>query len=227
MRDSNPFEREDIAEQWIKSVENEKGLLRDTETYPRLVRWFNGTSKGSVLDIGSGQGIASTKIQGYKRYVGVEPSSVLVDRAKALYQENDIKKFVQGDVYELPFPDQSFDQCFSINVWFHLEDIIKASQEMARVLKIGGQFWIHTANGNEVNIWKKFYINPTIDDKKMVGELKIPINNLSVNTFYFHKNRDIVESLERFGLRVTNVAGVRLKGKRNDAFMIVEGVRVR
>lgn len=165
MRDSNPFEREDIAEQWIKSVENEKGLLRDTETYPRLVRWFNDTSKGNVLDIGAGQGIASTKIQGYKRYVGVEPSSFLVDRAKALYQENDIKKFVQGDVYELSFPDQSFDQCFSINVWFHLEDIIKASQEMARVLKIGGQFWIHTANGDAVDIWKKFYINPMGLDK--------------------------------------------------------------
>ena len=64
MQADNPFELEKVAMQWINSVENEKGLLRDTETCPRLNHWFNSTTKGDVLDIGSGQGIASTKISG-------------------------------------------------------------------------------------------------------------------------------------------------------------------
>jgi SAM-dependent methyltransferase len=82
MQTDNPFELEKVAMQWINSVENEKGLLRDTETYPRLNHWFNSTTKGDVLDIGAGQGIASTKISGYRHYTGVEPSLFLVERAR-------------------------------------------------------------------------------------------------------------------------------------------------
>lgn len=64
--EENPFEDEVIAKQWINSVEGEKGMTRDNESYPNLKKWHDNTTRGTVIDIGSGQGVCSEKISGYK-----------------------------------------------------------------------------------------------------------------------------------------------------------------
>lgn len=220
----NPFKDETVAKQWINSVEGEKGMTRDNESYPYLRAWFNSTSKGIVVDIGSGQGVCSSKIEGYSKYIGIEPSTFLTDRAKELYDSVN-REFIVGEAYSLPLENASCDNAISFNVWFHLEDLDKASHELSRVLKSGGKFWIHTADNDALDIWKSFYVNPIIDDKKILGEVKVPVNNMSINTFYLHTNQQIVDSLQKVGLKVlkTTKLGTIDKGT---LFVVFEGEKI-
>ena len=222
MNKENPFENKKVAEQWIKSVEGETGLIRDTETYPRLHDWFENTSKGIVIDIGSGQGICSSKIDNYSHYIGVEPSYFLLERANELYKSTQTN-FLTGNAYALPVTENSCDNAFSINVWFHLDDLSRASQELSRVLKIGGKFFIHTADSDAFDLWKKFYINPIIDGKKILGEVKVPVNNMTMSTFYLNNNSEIVEALEKEGLKVLSMTKIGNLQDNRTIFLVIEG----
>ncbi len=221
MNAENPFEEKEIAEQWIHSVEGERGLIRDNEIYPALKQWFDSTQKGVVVDIGSGQGICASKISGYSKYLGIEPSTFLIERAKKLYTSKSTA-FIVGNAYKLPSEKNTYDTAFSINVWFHLEDLNLASKELARVLKSRGKFFLQTADSDALTVWKKSYIKPTIQGKKILGEAIVPINNLSMNTFYMHTNEEMITALEEAGLRVTKITKLG-KIENNTIFIAIEG----
>lgn len=225
MKEENPFIEKEVAEQWIKSVEGEKGMIRDSESYPALSCWFENTSKGTVIDIGSGQGICSSKIEGYSKYIGVEPSLFLTERAKELYG-SPIREFIMGDAYNLPVANSYCDNALSVNVWFHLEDLDSASRELFRVLKQNGNFFIHTADSDAIDLWKRFYINPVIDGKKILGEVEVPVNNMSINTFYMHTNNEVIEALEREGLKVSKVTKLGSLKEGRTLFIVIEGEKI-
>ncbi len=56
----------------------------------------------------------------------------------------------QGSVYELPYPDASFDLVVSYSVFEHLHDYPKALREVARTLKPGGQFLLGMPSVNRM-----------------------------------------------------------------------------
>jgi phosphoglycolate phosphatase-like HAD superfamily hydrolase/SAM-dependent methyltransferase len=222
----NPFVLKEISEQWANSVEKEEGLWRDTVLYPAVQSWIDTLNRGdaTIVDIGSGQGMTSSKISGYKKYIGVEPSPFLTERAKELYGAEN-RDFVVGNAYELPLPDGSVDGALSINVWFHLRDMDRASLELARVLKSGASFFINTADNDSLETWKSFYIDPVVDEEKMVGEVYVPINNLSINTFYFQPNDIVLATLKKHGLDVMRVTKTFDKDGAT-LFIMIEGKKL-
>lgn len=113
----------------------------------------------------------------------------------------------------------------SFNVWFHLADINIASEELSRVLKNGGRFWIHTADYDSLDTWKKFYINPIIENNRMVGEVRVPVNNLPNNTFYLHTNEDIKNALTKAGLVVEKTTKIGTMKDGTKLFIIFEGYK--
>lgn len=202
----NPFEDALVAKDWIRSVEGEKEQIRDKYIYPLLVGWLNNSfqkniecGRRKILDIGCGQGIASRFCEGLQ-YYGVDSSDELLNRAKLLYKEN--KTFINGSAYSLPFEDDFFDAAFSINVWFHLADLPKASNELARVLIPSGNFLIVTANPDSYDLWMQ-----TFEDSKHHGNRVDCVANLPLhiklrNTHYLHTHDEIVYSLENAKLTV-------------------------
>ena len=54
--EDNPFEDEKIAKEWIHSVENERGMIREKELLPMLRKWVVNIKPKVVVDIGMGQG---------------------------------------------------------------------------------------------------------------------------------------------------------------------------
>ncbi|MFA7252665.1 MAG: class I SAM-dependent methyltransferase [Candidatus Paceibacterota bacterium] len=201
--EDNPFEDETVAKQWINSVENEKGRIRERETYPKLKAWSDLIKPKIIVDIGSGQGVCADYVQAPDgKYIGIEPSSVLVERAKELYSRKD-REFLVGNAYQLPIQDESADTALSVNVWFHLEDLDLASQELARVLKAGGNFLISTANPNSLDIWRTWYFDAIEDDKKIDGGVNVPVNPMSRNVFYKHTIEEIKSHLTKHGLEIT------------------------
>lgn len=225
MKEENPFENKDVAQQWILSVESEKGMIRDNETYPALREWYTQASKGNILEIGSGQGICSSKIDGYEKYVGIEPSKFLIARAKELYSSPS-RSFVIGNAYKLPVENESYDAVFSVNVWFHLENLEAASKELARVLRPGGAFFIHTADEGALDIWKTFYKDARIEGKKVTGKVEGPGIYQTTNIFYGHRNEEVIDVLNRAGLTVSSVTTLGALPSGKALFIVIEGVKI-
>ncbi len=223
--EENPFTNPTIAEQWARSVEGERGLWRDQTLYPAARSWLDSLNHGNatVLDIGSGQGRLSVELSGYGKYIGVEPSEPLTNRARELYPSGN-RDFIIGNAYEIPLEDNSVDGAISINVWFHLANINKASQELSRVLKTGGHFFINTADNDSLDTWKSFYVNPEIDEEKISGEVRVPVNNMTLNNLYFQPNLSVLQKLEENGLKVTKVTK-SLEVDGHTLFMTIEGVK--
>lgn len=222
--EENPFTNDQVAKEWIASVENECGFIRDKEIYPRLRAWSESV-RGTIVDIGSGQGICSQKIflAGGAEYLGIEPSFTLTARARELYGAAD-KKFIVGDAYALPLDTATVEACFLVSVWFHLGDLDKAAAEMARVLKPAGKFFIITANPAAYETWRSFYFDETIEGKKITGKIQVPINPLSKNIFYQHSEEEMLGALSRARLTVAETARFgRIAEVGESVFMSVSG----
>jgi len=96
-----------------------------------------------LLDCGCGPGsitvgLAAAVAPG--EVVGVDVDAGSINRARQLATEQCIAnvRFEVANLYELPFPDRSFDVVFSHAVLLHIQDPIGALREMRRVLKTGG-----------------------------------------------------------------------------------------
>ncbi|KND48699.1 MAG: hypothetical protein AB198_00045 [Parcubacteria bacterium C7867-003] len=90
MREENTFEDPLMAQEWIEAIESEEGGSRDREIYPLLSTWVGEIQPKVLVEIGSGQGICSSKIDlDGVNYIGIEPSGVLVSRAKVHIEDLD------------------------------------------------------------------------------------------------------------------------------------------
>jgi SAM-dependent methyltransferase len=96
-----------------------------------------------LLDCGCGEGTITVDLAAIVapgRTVGVDIAPGAIERARQLAQERGLTnlRIEVGSVYELPFPDASFDVVFSHALFEHLTDKPKALREIKRVLKSGG-----------------------------------------------------------------------------------------
>lgn len=103
-----------------------------------------------VLDLGCGSGVVTRELakQVYPtQVVGVDISNNLIDKGIQAYSikhkskkervQNNVS-FQQGSVYDLPFPDASFDVVYARLLFQHLSEPLQALSNVIRVLKPGG-----------------------------------------------------------------------------------------
>jgi ubiquinone/menaquinone biosynthesis C-methylase UbiE len=87
----------------------------------------------SVLDVGCGVGVFyDLLIENGASYTGIDSSNAMIERAKERIGPG---KFEKGDIYNIRFPEQSFDLVFCWAVLFHLPDIEIPIKELCRVSK--------------------------------------------------------------------------------------------
>jgi ubiquinone/menaquinone biosynthesis C-methylase UbiE len=187
-----------------------------------LSKWISKNKPKLVVEIGSGQGICSGKIDlRKKKYIGIEPSKILVRRSRKLYK-NKNTKFIVGNAYKLPIANEIADGVFSVNVYFHLKNIRIASKELSRILKQKGKFLIITANPLSYRVWESSYFNYKKNKYKIVGKVKVPVNPMSKNIFYLHTFSKIKNSLIKNGLKIDPIKIFGDLGKRK-LFIAISG----
>lgn len=97
-----------------------------------------------VLDCGCGIGGPLRNIGQFTKasIVGVTLNQYQVNRGNSLCKKAGLDKckLVQADFHKLPFEDNSFDHCYSIEACCHSPDRRDVYREIMRVLKPGGMF---------------------------------------------------------------------------------------
>ena len=102
-----------------------------------------------VLDAGCGFGYGVNYLAKYaKKVIGVDLVSSALAWAVKRYHGKNIQ-FLLSDITRLNFPDNSFDAVCLLEVVHHTEDYRKVLEEMRRVLKEGGSFFVSTRQKRE------------------------------------------------------------------------------
>ncbi|MEV7318065.1 methyltransferase domain-containing protein [Streptomyces microflavus] len=98
-----------------------------------------------ALDIGSGVGGPALTIAQHSnaQVVGIDLSHLRTTKAReraARIGPSLPVQFVEGDATRLPFPDATFDVCYSFEAICHMPDKLQVHTEAFRVLKPGGRY---------------------------------------------------------------------------------------
>jgi ubiquinone/menaquinone biosynthesis C-methylase UbiE len=96
----------------------------------------------SALDVACGPGSVVAAFAARVRHAtGVDATSAMLDQARRLAAAKSLQnvEFHEADVYELPFPDQSFDIVSCRFAFHHFEEPSRAFAEMVRVCRFGGR----------------------------------------------------------------------------------------
>lgn len=75
--------------------------------------------------------------------VGFDNSRFMLEKVREFVKEKEFcVEFIEGDVREFLFENDSFDYVFFIDsfVYFEFQDLVKVFKEIVRVLKFGGKF---------------------------------------------------------------------------------------
>ncbi|WP_226037569.1 class I SAM-dependent methyltransferase [Aquibacillus saliphilus] len=137
----NSFDwHKEAKEQWNEKVnfwnQSSEAMWENGSRKPIIPFITNHMPKGSyVADLGCGDGYGSFKLyqEGF-RVVGLDLSNEMIEIAKSK-RKNERTEFLQGDLTELPFQDQTFSGLMAINSIEWTEHPLKALNEMRRVLK--------------------------------------------------------------------------------------------
>jgi len=93
---------------------------------------------GRVLDLGCGDGQVSRLLAGRgARVVGVDPTW---NQIRVAHERGGGAAYARSGAAALPFADASFDAVVACLVFEHIDDLDDAIAEVARVLRLGGQF---------------------------------------------------------------------------------------
>ena len=140
------------ASEYDAWYQTRKGALVDALETECAFSLFQPTAGMRVLDAGCGTGNFSLKMAALGATVeGVDLSAPMIGYAKEKAQASsyaDQLHFQVGDLYDLPFADESFDAVLSMAAFEFINEDRRALEEFMRVVKPGGRVLIGTITGN-------------------------------------------------------------------------------
>jgi ubiquinone/menaquinone biosynthesis C-methylase UbiE len=141
-----------------------------------------------ILEVGCGRGAGARLILNSFQpslLCALDLDILMIQKAKA-YLSADERKRVSlhvGDAFRLPFKDSVFDTVFGFGVLHHVPDWRGAAAEIARVLKVGGIYFVEEfyPSAYQNLITKHFLVHPKEDRffgpdlRNALAEIDLPI----------------------------------------------------
>ena len=189
------------------------GLDLSSRRFFAATRWDQEDLSGKfILEVGSGAGR-------FSKVVLEETNAVLYsvdysDAVTANYKNNNQiapERFhlFQASVYEMPFPDNSFDKVFCFGVLQHTPDFYASVKALIRKVKPGGEVVVdfYPIKGWWTKINAKYILRPITKRMSHKRLLKLIENNVDwLMSTYYILNRIGLGFLTRF-LPICNIAG--------------------
>jgi len=150
MEENNNYQ--DKVKSWHDKHAKEYNHEIDSRT-KTLYKWVNNKT---VLNLGSGTGDDTFPIsKRAKEVIGIDFSPEMIRQAN-IRNKHANTKFVQADILNMPFHDETFDVAYSISTLYYIKDLPKALKEIHRVLKPGGKALLEIGNSRSINaLWDK------------------------------------------------------------------------
>ncbi len=103
--------------------------------HQRITAIVSGYHPSTLLDAGCGEGFVADIFQTAMPEVQITGFDVLADSVALASLRNPRGSFAVGDIYNIGFPDSTFDVVYCFEVLEHLHEPDRALREMARVAK--------------------------------------------------------------------------------------------
>lgn len=156
--------------------EGKWNFIREIEEFARYsiilgyIQFLQGTE--SILDVGCGEGILCERLceEMYTRYVGIDFSSVAIDRVSV--QKNDKNRFYVAKIEEF-ITHEKFDIIIFNECLYYFEDPISILQRYEDFLSENGMFIVSMHQiDNHQKLWEKIDKNYFINDSVSVTNKK-------------------------------------------------------
>jgi len=135
-----------LASRYDDLVTKDYAVFHTYHVEPYLDRLVQRLPQGTLLDVGCGTAVVglAAASRGLD-VVGIDHTQEMLDVAIRKAKELGLAertRFQVGDATAMPFPDSSFDAVVCQRMLHHLPDMRPCLQEISRVLKPGGSFYI-------------------------------------------------------------------------------------
>ena len=128
-------------------LDSANGTTRSRDAFEEKTGWKLDSLRGRrVLDAGCGMGRFAEVVAAAGAEIHAIDLSTAVEAAARNLRHHPNASFYQADIFNLPFPDASFDAIYSIGVLHHTPDTRKAFLSLTRLLKPGGRIaiWVYS-----------------------------------------------------------------------------------
>lgn len=186
--------------------------------YPWALERGSPTAHSCLLDAGCGASIFPI----YLAKKGCDVCALDMNPPTGLADAHNVSvKYVRGDLAELPFADDTFDQIYCISVIEHLprSRIQQAMQEFKRVLRTGGKLLLTTDyyERADAEMWyrgpqESFRVDWNVFDERQLRELVLNLSGMALDgALDLNADWDAVRpQMERFHGYPYTSAGVAL-----------------
>jgi len=131
--------------------------------YEMVTRRVGG---GRALDLGAGDGYLSGRLaETCAEVVALEYEPSGVELAARMLADRPNVTVRQGDTYQLPFEDRSFDAVVMADVIEHLDDPDRAVREMSRVVAADGTVLVTTPQWRSDRVWDERHVKEYTPDE--------------------------------------------------------------
>lgn len=159
----------------------------------------------TFVDIAGGYGrLADEYLPRAKTATLFDYSKTELKQAKEIY--GDKLKTQAGDIYQLPFKDNSFDGLMMIRATHHFKDMQKVSDELYRVLKPGGVAVIEVANKRTLPRMFRYWTKKT--DLNPFSLEPVHLKEIDQDGFYNYHPKYIEEVFRHSGFKIDEVLSV-------------------
>lgn len=159
------FDKE--ASEYDKWYQSKLGEFVDKVETELAFSLFKPTPGMKILDVGCGTGNFSIKLaeMGCK-VTGIDKSEKMLEKARQKAKDRGLDiEFRIMDVYNIDFPDESFDGVFSMAAFEFVNKAQEAYNEMYRVLKKDGYLLIGTIN--KESKWGDLYLSKPFQENSV------------------------------------------------------------
>ena len=125
-----------LSEWWIRSIENNES----SEYVEMIVPLIEGilSQKKNILDIGTGTGLVAQETRKIAEHATIIGGDISIRQLGYAKEITNGVQFVQHSIDQMPFKDEKFDAVICSMVLEHVESLLEAVSEIARVLEKDG-----------------------------------------------------------------------------------------